>query len=292
MHHFSATLALLLSVAAPDGPHIELLRGNVAVLVGTSCNVLVLPGKDGLLLVDDQRSSDYAETRTLLHQAYPLRVTTIIDTHWHLDHAGGNARFAAAGARIIAQRNVRARLSAPQYMAAYQRLIPASPPAALPVQTFDSGFRLRFGSEVVRMVHVGRAHTDGDTIIRFDRANVLHMGDLYFGGMFPFIDLSSGGSIQGYLHALDIAVRMSDEATLIVPGHGPVGHRSDLLAYRAMLAAVSDEVRARVRRGESLAKVLSARPAAGYRLEGDEDRFVAAVYAGWAKSPRAPARRQ
>ena len=292
MPYLTATLALLLSAATPDSPRIESLRGDAAVLVGTSCNVVVLRGTDGLLLVDDQRSGDYAETRDLLATTYRLPVRMIVDTHWHLDHAGGNALFAAAGAQVIAQRNVRKRLSEPQYMTAYQKLIPASPPAAWPARRFNSALTLRFGNDLVRLVHVAHAHTDGDTIVRLEHANVLHLGDLYFGGMFPFIDLSSGGSIQGYLRALDVAIAMSDDATLVVPGHGPVGRRQDLLAYRAMLAAVSSDVRTRVLRGETLARILSARPAGRYHLEGDEDRFVAAVYAGWAKPSPASTNKQ
>jgi cyclase len=279
----TGAMALLLSAAPAEVPRIENLRGDAAVLVGSSCNVVVLRGKDGLLLVDDQRSTDYAETRDLLTTTYRLPVTKIVNTHWHLDHAGGNALFAFAGAQIIAQRNVRARLTEPQYMTAYQKLIPASPPAAWPVRVFTSNMTFGFGSEVVRLVHVAHAHTDGDTIVRIEHANVIHMGDIYFGGMFPFIDLSSGGSIQGTLRAVDIALGMSDEETRIVPGHGPVASRRDLLVYRAMLADVSDHVRAQVRRGRSLAEVLSTHPAGEYRLEGDADRFVAAVYAGWSE---------
>jgi cyclase len=166
-------------------------------------------------------------------------------------------------------------------------MIPASPPAAWPARVFNTSMTLRFGGEVVRLVHVAHAHTDGDTIVRLEQANVLHMGDIYFGDMFPFIDLSSGGSIQGTLHAVDVALGMSDDATRIVPGHGPVASRRELLAYRAMLADVSDDVHAQVRRGKSLAEVLSTHPAGEYQLEGDADRFVAAVYAGWSEpAPR------
>lgn len=145
MLQLTVALALMFAQADQEVPHIESLGANMSVLVGSSCNVVVLRGTDGLLLVDDQRRTDYTETRDLLAQTYTLPVTKIVNTHWHLDHAGGNALFADAGAQIIAQRNVRARLSAPQYMVAYKQQIPASPPAAWPSRLFDSTLTLRFG---------------------------------------------------------------------------------------------------------------------------------------------------
>jgi len=261
---------------------VEPLAGTAALLEGTSCNVVIVPSDKGLLLIDDQRVTDYDETRTALDQAFHRPVIEVVNTHWHLDHAGGNGPFANAGALVLAQVNVRARLSAPQYMSTYKKLIPASPQIALPKQTYDRSLAFRFGGEEVRFVHVANAHTDGDTLVRLVHANVIHMGDVFFNGLYPFIDLDAGGSIQGLIRALDRTLRMSDGRTRIVPGHGPVATRAELAAYRAMLDDVARNVRRQVAEGRDLAAVLGSKPAASYKLEGDEDRFVAAVFAGFA----------
>jgi cyclase len=282
-----SAVAIAAAAAASPAPAEALavtpLSGKVAWIQGASCNVVVVPGDTGLLLIDDQRIGDYDATRAALDRAYHRPVTEVINTHWHLDHAGGNAPFAQAGALIVAQANVRARLSAPQVMSTYHKLVPASPSIALPRQTYDARLTFRFGGETVTLVHVPHAHTDGDTIVRLVHANVLHMGDVFFNGMFPFIDLDAGGSIQGMIRALDVALAMSDARTRIVPGHGAVATRAELAAWRAMLADVAANVRRQVAEGRDLATVVASKPAASYRLAGDEDRFVAAVYAGYAR---------
>ena len=140
---------------------------------------------------------------------------------------------------------------------------------------------IRFGSETVRLVHVGNAHTDGDTLVKLVDANVIHMGDVFFNGIFPFIDLDSGGSIQGLIRAVDAALAMSDAKTRFVPGHGPIATRAELAAYRAMLADVSANVRGQIADGHDLAAIVASKPAAAYKLDGEEDRFVSAIYAGY-----------
>jgi len=260
---------------------VQPLSDRVAWLEGSSCNMLIVSSDAGLLLIDDQRGRDYDETRVALDHAYHRPVVRIVDTHWHLDHAGGNGRFAEAGALVLAQANVRKRLAEPQYMSAYKQLIPASPTVGLPRQTYDVHLTIRFGGETVRLVHVPHAHTDGDTLVKLDQANVIHMGDVFFNGIFPFIDLDSGGSIQGLIRAVDTALRMSDDRTRIVPGHGPIATRADLLAYRAMLAEVAANVRHQIAIGHGLGVIIGSRPAAVYKLEGDEDRLIGAIYAGY-----------
>lgn len=251
-------------------------------LEGTSCNVLIVAGDKGVLLVDDQRSSDAHETDVAIGQAYHLPVVEIVNTHWHLDHAGGNAHFAKAGAVIVAQGNVAKRLKVDQYMSAYKKLVPASPAGAWPRQSYDRAMTIRFGAETVRLVHVANAHTDGDTLVKLAHANVIHMGDVFFNGLFPFIDLDSGGSIQGLIRAVDAALAMSNGQTRIIPGHGAIATRAELAAYRAMLADVSANVRRQIGQGHDLDAIVGSKPAAAYKLEGGEDRFVAAVYAGYA----------
>ena len=282
---FGKVTTMMLAAMVPVAAHsiaVQPLGGGVGWLEGTSCNVLIVPGEKGVLLVDDQRSGNVDETHSAIDQAYHLPIVEIVNTHWHLDHAGGNARFAEQGALIVAQANVGKRLKVSQYMSAYKKLVPASAPEAWPRQTYDRAMTIRFGTEAVRLVHVADAHTDGDTLVKLVHANVIHMGDVFFNGIFPFIDLDSGGSIQGLIRAVDRALAMSDAATRFVPGHGAIATRAELAAYRAMLADIAANVRRQIRQGHDLGAILASRPAAAYKLEGDEDRFVSAVYAGYA----------
>lgn len=276
-----AALAAVLPVAA-QAIAVQSLGQHSGWLEGKSCNVLIVAGDKGVLLIDDQRGSDFEETHSAIDRAYRLPIVEVVNTHWHLDHAGGNARFAEAGALIVAQSNVAKRLKVDQYMSAYKKLVPASPAGAWPKQSYDRAMTIRFGSETVRLVHVANAHTDGDTLVKLAHANVIHMGDVFFNGIFPFIDLDSGGSIQGLIRAVDAALAMSNGATRVIPGHGAIATRAELAAYRAMLADVAANVRRQVREGRDEAMIVASKPAAAYRLEGDEDRFVAAVYAGYA----------
>ena len=280
-------MAVMLAVGFPATVRaiaVQPLGNQVGWLEGTSCNVLMIASDKGVLLVDDQRGSNVQETRAAIDQAYHLPVVEIVNTHWHLDHSGGNADFAKAGALIVAQSNVAKRLKVDQYMSAYKKLISASPAGAWPKQSYDRAMTIRFGSETVRLVHVANAHTDGDTLVKLAHANVIHMGDVFFNGLFPFIDLDSGGSIQGLIRAIDAALAMSNGVTRIIPGHGAIATRAELAAYRAMLADVAANVRRQIREGHDLTAIVASKPAAIYKLEGDEDRFVAAVYAGYASS--------
>ena len=274
-------LAAMLPATARAGA-VQPLGKTVGWLEGTSCNVLIVASDKGVLLVDDQRGSNAEETQSAVDETYHRPIVEIVNTHWHLDHAGGNAHFAEAGALIVAQRNVAKRLKVDQYMSAYKKLVPASPAGAWPRQSYDRAMTIRFGRETVRLVHVANAHTDGDTLVKLANANVIHMGDVFFNGIFPFIDLDSGGSIQGLIRAVDAALTMSNGATKIIPGHGEIATRAELAAYRAMLADVAANVRRQIGQGHDLATIVTSKPAAAYKLEGEEDRFIAAVYKGYA----------
>ncbi|HEX6660903.1 MAG TPA: MBL fold metallo-hydrolase [Sphingomicrobium sp.] len=277
-----AAAALFSFAPAPaEAPlDVQHVGGDVSVLIGTSCNVLILPWRGGVLIVDDQRRSNFEETLAGVRMVSDLPVRYVVDTHWHLDHSGANGLFANAGATIVAHRNVRDRRSVEQFMAAYNQHIPPDPPGALPKLIYDNRLDLHLGAETVELRHVASAHTDGDTLVRFKKANVLAMGDVFFNHIFPFIDRSSGGSIQGLIKAVDVALAMSDDHTRIVPAHGPVATRVELVAYRAMLNDVATGVRAQLRAERSLRDVLASHPAAAYRtgMDGEEDRFVEAVY--------------
>lgn len=267
-----------LPAAAQPAPELQRLGETAWLLSGRSGNVILVPGERGILLIDDQRGSEMEAMLAAANSLAAGPVSLVINTHWHLDHAGGNAGFGEAGAVIVAHRNVRERLAADQFMAAYNRTVPASPAIALPTVVYDSEMDIHFGAETVRLRHTPMAHTDGDSLVYLEAANVLHMGDVFFNGLFPFIDRSTGGSIQGLIRSVDVALSMSDENTRIVPSHGRLATRADLQAYRDMLQDVRDRVQAAMDRGETLEAVVAGDPAAAYRLQGDADRFVAAIF--------------
>lgn len=276
-----AAVALTCSAApavARQTPELQQLGETAWLLTGRSGNVVMVPGTGGVLLIDDQRGSDMEATLAAARGLSAGPVRLVINTHWHLDHAGGNAGFGDTGAMIVAHRNVRERLGSDQFMVAYNRQIPASPAIALPVVVYDTEMDIHFGGETIRLRHTPMAHTDGDSLVFLEAANVLHMGDVFFNGIFPFIDRSSGGSIQGLIRSVDVALSMSDANTRIVPAHGALATRADLQAYRDMLQDVSDRVQSAMDRGETLDALIASRPAAAYRLQGDADRFVAAIH--------------
>jgi cyclase len=248
------------------------------LLTGQDGNVLLVPGPRGVLVVDDQRARSVPAVVAAAAGLAPGGITHAINTHWHLDHSGGNAVLAEAGAIIVAHRNVRERLAADQFMAAYNRTVPASPAIAWPSVVFDDGLTLHHGEEVVRIVHTPAAHTDGDALVHLERADVLHMGDLYFNGLFPFIDRSSGGTIDGLIAAIDVALRIAGPRTQVIPAHGELARRDDLVAWREMLATVRNEVAARKAAGQSLDEITAANLTGPFALGGDAARFVAAVY--------------
>jgi glyoxylase-like metal-dependent hydrolase (beta-lactamase superfamily II) len=223
--------------------------------------------------------------------ARPDPVRFVINTHWHFDHTGGNENFGKRGAVIIAHDNVRARMSTDQFLAALNQKVPASPKGALPVVTFGAGVTLHLNGDTLHVVHVANAHTDGDALIHWQKANVLHMGDTFFHrASFPFIDLSCGGSIDGLIVAIDKGLALSNPQTRIIPGHGPVATRAELAAYRAMLVDIRAQVAAGIRAKRTLAQIQAAKPAARYGMPDGflkPDAFVQAVYSSLTKPQKA-----
>jgi glyoxylase-like metal-dependent hydrolase (beta-lactamase superfamily II) len=166
-------------------------------------------------------------------------------------------------------------------MSAYNRRIPAAPAAALPTIVFDDRLELHVGAETIQLRHTPHAHTDGDTLVRLEQANVLHMGDVFFNGLFPFIDRDSGGDIKGLIKSVDVGLAMSDDKTKVVPAHGDITNKAGLQAYRDMLNDVATRVQAMVAAGKSVEQVREAKLTSAYKLEGDADRFVSAIYASF-----------
>ena len=233
---------------------------------GRGGNIGVSVGRDGVFLVDNQYAPLTEKVRAALRAITDLRVRFVINTHWHGDHSGGNENMGKAGAILVAHENVRQRMSTDQLIEFYNALVPPSPAGALPVITFTDEATFYLNGEAIRAMHIAHAHTDGDAIIHFPNANVVHMGDTFFNGRYPFIDLSSGGSIDGVITAAERVLEVSDENTRIIPGHGPLASRADLQAYRDMLVEIRSRVQRMVAEGTSVDEIVGA----GVTAEWDE----------------------
>ena len=264
------------------------LTDHLSVVMGAGGNIAVLTGNDGTLQVDSglpNRSADIAKSVADL-SAQP--VTTLINTHWHLDHTGGNEALGKGGTRIVAQTTTRTRLATDQTVEFMKMHTPPSPAVALPVITFAEDMRLYTNGEEIVMTHVPPAHTDTDIIVYFRNANVLHAGDLLFNGFYPFIDYSSRGWIGGMIAGADIILKMSNASTKIIPGHGPMASRTDVIAYRDMLQAIRTRIEPMVKSGKSVQQAVAAKPTKEFDAKWSKgfltpDQFTTLVYTGIAR---------
>jgi len=261
-------LAAVPAAAQQDFSGVEIRTEQVApgvhVLFGAGGNIGVSTGPDGSFIIDDQFAPLTPKIQAALAKLSDKPVRFVLNTHWHFDHTGGNENLGKAGALIVAHDNVRVRMSSEQFVAAIQQKFPPSPAAALPVVTFDASTTFHINGDAIRAVHVPHAHTDGDSLVHFTKANVVHMGDTYFSNGYPFIDLSSGGSVEGVLAAQAKAVAMGNDATRYIPGHGPVTGRAELVAYRAMIADIVGKVRAGIAAKRTVDQIVASKPSAAY----------------------------
>ena len=264
------------------------LAGSVSMLEGSGGNIGVLVGADGVLVVDDEYAPLVPKILAAVKQLSPKPVRFVVNTHWHGDHTGGNAGMGTEGAVIVAQDNVFKRLSTEQYSAFMKKSIPPSPAIALPVVSFADSLTFHFDGEQVDVFHVVTAHTDGDSVLWFRKANVVHMGDVFFNGIYPFIDTGSGGSIDGMVTALDTVLGRINDETKVIPGHGPVGTKADLKKFRDMLATVRDRIRKAIQQGKTQDQVVASKPSAEFDAAWGNgflkpEAFVAMTYAGMKK---------
>jgi cyclase len=233
---------------------------GVYMLTGRGGNIGVSVGPDGVFLIDDQYAPLTDKVRAAVKTLSDGPIRFVLNTHWHGDHTGGNENFGKSDVVIVAHENVRKRMSVEQFIEAFGSKVPASPKAALPVVTFTDAVTFHLNGDDIRSFHVPPAHTDGDTLVHFGKANVVHMGDCFFNGMYPFIDLSSGGSFEGMIAAADTGLGRADAGTKIIPGHGPLADKAALQSYRDMLVGVRDRVQPLVKAGKTLEEVKAAQP--------------------------------
>jgi len=297
---FSATSIALLSLSSPslaqhrDFSNVEIktipVKEGVYMLIGEGGNIGVSAGEDGVFLIDDQFAPLTAKIETAIDQITDKPVRFLLNTHWHADHTGGNENFGNSGTVIVAHNNVRERLSTDQFMKFFDRKVPASPAAALPIITFGETVTFHLNGQTIHAFHIEQAHTDGDAVIHFREANVIHTGDTYFNGLYPFIDTEHGGSIDGMIAAAERILAISDAETTIIPGHGPISNRAELIAYHQMLQDVRSRTDAAIQKGMTLADFVAGKPTADYdKIWGkgflSPENFLTIVYQDLAAKP-------
>ena len=259
------------------------LAENLTLLAGPGGNVVVLHGSDGLVVVDTFVAPAWPKFQESL-KGFGAPVKFVINTHWHFDHTDNNAPLRAGGATVVAHENTKLRMTQPHHLAVLELDFAPSPAAALPQRVFKEGYKLEANGERLAVTHVPPAHTDTDVAVRFEKANVLHTGDVFFnGGVYPYIDGSTGGRIDGMIEAADRLLSLADADTKIVPGHGPLGTKADYTKYRDMLSTAANRVRELKASGKSVEECVAAKPFADLeadwgkgRLNGDA--FVKVVY--------------
>jgi glyoxylase-like metal-dependent hydrolase (beta-lactamase superfamily II) len=261
------------------------LRGNVSVLIGSGGNIAVLPGPQGKVLVDTGISTSRPQITDALTAISADPIEHLINTHWHYDHTDGNSWIHSVGATIVAHEKTRFRLANPQTIVLFNAIFPALPADALPTLLFTDEHLLTTNGETLHLQHYDPAHTDTDISVHFTEADVLHTGDTWFSGAYPFIDYSTGGHIDGMIRATKRNLATGTESTIIIPGHGPVGNKTQLSDSYDMLTAIREKIASLKQQGKSADEAVAAKPTAQFDAKWAKgfvtpDMFVKLVYQG------------
>lgn len=262
----------------------ERLTDGLFVLMGAGGNIGLSIGEDGPFVVDDQFAPLTEKIKRAIAEVSDGEVRWVLNTHWHGDHTGGNENFGEGGAFIVAHDNVFKRLNPAEFRELVGEGSAQMPEAGLPVVTFDRTMTFHWNGEDIHIFHVAHAHTDGDAVVHFQKGDVVHMGDTFFNGFYPFIDIDSGGNVNGMIHSAEAVLAFATSNTKIIPGHGPVTDVMGLRSYRDMLMTVRDRVLAMVNDGASQEEVVASNPTADFdeawASRGDQwtGRFVVSVY--------------
>jgi len=275
-----------------DSVEIQTIKAadGIYMLTGKGGNIGLSTGTDGVFLIDDQFAPLTDKILAAITQVSDKPVKFVLNTHWHPDHTGGNENLGSSGTVIIAHDNVRKRLSVDNFIELFNMQSPAMATAGLPVITFGDAVTFHLNGEEILVRHMVSAHTDGDAIVHFKQANVIHAGDTYFSGMYPFIDGNSGGSNDGYIKAVDQVLALADDKTVIIPGHGPISNKQELTAWRDMLKTIIDRIRAMVRENASLQQVQAGMPTRAFdeKYGGgffNNETFVKMLYQNMTQDP-------
>ena len=265
---------------------IQNLRRNISVLLGAGGNIAVLTGPDGKLVVDAEIVTARPNISKALASINAAPIKQLINTHWHFDHTGGNEWIHEAGASILAHENTRNHLSKATFVGGnFQYTFPAAPAGAIPSIVFKDEHSLHINNSTLRLEHYLPAHTDSDISVHFPEADILHTGDTFWNRDYPFIDYWTGGSIDGHIRAAEANIATVTSKTIVIPGHGAVGGKADLVLFRDVLVDIRDKVAALKKQGKPLPEVIAARPSARYDAEWgnlfqNPSNFIALVYQG------------
>ncbi len=256
---------------------------GILMLVGLGGNIGVSYGEDSTFMIDGQFGPLTEKILAAIRTCTDHPVQYVLNTHWHLDHVAANQSLAKRGLTILAHENVHKRLSVDQNLPTFKATVPAMPGVGLPRVTFSQDMSLHWNGDTINIFHAPHAHTDGDTIVHFKSSNVIHMSDTYFNGMYPIIDMDTGGTIEGMITVADQVLARSNENTKIIPGHGPLSGIKELQAYRDMLVTVRDAVTALIRQDMSQEEVIAQKPTAALDADWaggvlDPDTFVSHLY--------------
>jgi glyoxylase-like metal-dependent hydrolase (beta-lactamase superfamily II) len=262
------------------------LRNNISVLEGSGGNIAILTGPDGKVLIDAGIGVSRPQLTKALADLGSDPITHLVNTHWHFDHADGNDWLHSAGAKIIAQENTRKHLSEVQRVEDWDYNFLALPPGGIPGEVFANDHILKLNGASIGLKHYGPAHTDGDISVTFSEANVVHVGDTFWNGIYPFIDYSTGGSIDGMIAASDANLAATNNDTIIIPGHGkPVSNKAELKEFRDMLVSIRDNVAKLKKEGKTRDEAVAAKPTAAFDAKWgqfviDPGFFTRIVYEG------------
>lgn len=258
---------------------------SIYLLSGKGGNIGASIGAEGTFLIDDKFAENSTDILSELKKLGSAAPKFVLNTHWHPDHTGGNENLSAAGSIIVAHANVREHLQQDNFIAAFSNSVKALPKSALPLVTFTKDIHFHMNDNNIKITHIANAHTNGDSVAFFEKENVLHTGDLFFNGFYPFIDIHRGGSVKGMLNAADTLLAMINDDTKIIPGHGPLASKADLIAFRDMLATAYLNLKSQKAMDKSLAEVLKAKPLKALDKQWSKgpfstDRWIEIVYAG------------
>lgn len=264
---------------------VQALRGNVTALIGSGGNIAVLTGPDGKLIIDSGYSTSRAKITEELEKLSPEPIKHLINTHWHFDHTDGNEWMHAAGAAILAHENTKKHLATTTRVEAWDFTFPPAPTGALPGEVFNQEKTLHLNGSTIALAYYGPSHTDGDISAYFVEADVLHCGDTWWNGHYPFIDYSTGGNITGMIKAAETNLARVTDKSIIIPGHGKVSNKPELTEYRDMLVTIRDRVAALKKDGKSLDEIIAAKLTKEYNSKWTTsfitgDVFTKLVYAG------------
>jgi len=243
---------------------VQTLRRNVSALIGSGGNIAVLPGRDGKLIIDSGFLGTRNKIAAALSSLSPDPIKHLVNTHWHFDHTDGNEWMHSAGATITAHENTGKHLSTSTRVEDWNFTFPASPAGAIPTEVFNADKTLHLNGATIALKYYGPSHTDGDVSTYFIEADVLHTGDTWWNGHYPFIDYSTGGSLNGMIKAAEANLAMVTDETVVVPGHGSVGGKSEMIEYRDVLATIRERIAALKEEGKSLDEIVAAKPTAAY----------------------------